>query len=340
MGRKLASVQRISSIEPIENADAIERINILGWVCVARKGEFRVGDLCVYFEIDSMLPERPEFEFMRARSWRVRTIRLRGQIAQGLALPTKDINLNISYLQEGDDVTKHLGVKKYLRPGEREVRARLFANAKGILPGFVKKTDEFRIQSYPRLLEDMSGMEVYQTVKLDGSSMTVYFNNKIEEPFGVCSRNLNLKEDDQNSFWKVANNYGLREKLTELGVNCYIQGELCGPGVQKNRLELNDLDVFIFNVFFLDEGRYAGMDELVSFCNHLGLKTVPTEDTYTFGLSLEQVLERAKGKYEGTKNHREGIVVRPVKAILSPRLGYALTSFKAINNDYLLKNEE
>ena len=339
MERKLASIQRILALEPIEGADFIERATVQGWSCVTRKGEFKVGYLCVYFEIDSMLPERDEFEFMKPRGMRVKTIRLKGQIAQGLALPIKKMGLNINYLQEGDDVTGILGVKKYLRPGDKEARAKLNGYAKGTLPGFFRKTDEFRIQSYPKLLDDMAGMEVYQTTKLDGSSMSVYYNNKIDEPFGVCSRNLNLKEDDQNSFWKVANQYNLRDKLTQLGVNIVVQGELCGPGVQHNPLELDDLDVYIFNAYYLDEGRYADLDELVSICNRLGLKTVPIEKTYTFSHSLSSILEEAKGKYEGTKNPREGIVVRPCKSQLSPRLGYALLSMKCVSNDYLLKEK-
>jgi RNA ligase (TIGR02306 family) len=339
MERKLASIQRVKAIDPIDNADAIERVNVLGWACVARKSEFKVGDLCVYFEIDSMLPEIDAFEFMRPRGFRVRSIRLRGQVSQGIALPINTLNLNISYLQEGDDVTQQLGIKKYLRPGDREIRARLFADAKGLLPGFCKKTDEFRIQSYPRLLDDMAGMEVYQAVKLDGSSMTVYYNNKIEEPFGVCSRNLNLKEDEQNSFWKVANNYGLKEKLKKLDINLYLQLELCGPGVQKNPLGLKDLDAFTFNVHFLDSGTYGGKEEIEEICKKLGLKTVPIEDVYIMNYALEDLLEKAKGKYDGTKNHREGIVVRPREAKLSPRLGYALLSFKCLNNDYLLKED-
>ena len=339
MGRKLASIQRIVGIDPIDNADAIERVQILGWACVARKGEFKVGDLCVYFEIDSMLPEQEVFEFMRPRGFRIKTIKLRGQVSQGLALPIDELNLNINYLQEDDDVTETLGVKKYLRPGDKEARAKLNGFTKGVLPGFITKTDEFRIQSHPRLLEDMEGIEVYQSVKLDGSSMTFYYNSKIDEPFGVCSRNLNLKEDDQNSFWKVANRYNLRDKLTQLGVNCYIQGELCGVGIQHNPLELTDLELFVFNVHYLDEGRYAGLDELVTMCNLLGLKMVPVEKTYIFNHSLSDMLKEAEGKYPNTKNHREGIVVRPVKATLSPRLGYALLSFKTINNDYLLKEK-
>jgi ATP-dependent RNA circularization protein (DNA/RNA ligase family) len=109
--------------------------------------------------------------------------------------------------------------------------------------------------------------------------------------------------------------------------------------VQHNPLGLKDLDVFIFNIFFLDEGRYAGLDEMVTICNRLGLKTVPVEAIYTFNHTLSDMLEAAKGKYAGTKSHREGIVIRPVSAVLSPRLGYALLSFKCINNDYLLKEK-
>lgn len=340
MERKLASVQRIISVEPIENADAIETVRVLGWQCVAKKGDFNKGDLCVYTEVDSVLPEREEFSFMAPRKYRVKTIKLRGQLSQGIAFPIKDLNLNISYLQEGDDLTKQLGITKYDPYFEESSKTRIARDVKGVRPMFVPKTDEFRIQSYPKLLEEMSGLDVYQSVKLDGSSMSVYYNERIDEPFGVCSRNLNLKETEDNAFWKVARQYELRNKLCNSSMkNIVFQGELCGPGIQKNKLGLCELDMFVFNVIFLDEGRYAGYDELVSVCRRFGLQTVPIEDSYVFNHTLEDLMEKAKGKYKGTKNHREGIVIRPKEARFSASMGYSLLSFKVLNNDFLLREE-
>src|SRR4051812_39405747 len=102
--RTLASIQTINAVEPILNADAIEKIRVLGWWVVAKKGEHKLGDKVVYCEIDSLLPERPEFEFLRASSFkpaqvdetgsvvipagfRIKTIKLRGQVSQGICFP-------------------------------------------------------------------------------------------------------------------------------------------------------------------------------------------------------------------------------------------------------------
>jgi RNA ligase (TIGR02306 family) len=85
--RKLASIQRVNAVEPITEADAIERIRILGWYVVVRKDEYKVGDLVIYCEVDSILPDRPEFEFLRTRNFRIRTIKLKGQVSQGICFP-------------------------------------------------------------------------------------------------------------------------------------------------------------------------------------------------------------------------------------------------------------
>ena len=108
--RKLASIQRIKVLEPIANADAIERATVLGWQLVVKKGEFAVGDLCVYCEIDALLPERPEF--LRPRKFLIRTVRLRGQISQGICFPL-DILPAGTLVAEGADVTGALGIVKY-----------------------------------------------------------------------------------------------------------------------------------------------------------------------------------------------------------------------------------
>ena len=112
--RKLVSIQEIKDIKPIENADKIEVVKVLGWNVVVKKDEFKIGDKIVYAEIDSLFPEKEEFEFLRDRHFRIRTIRLRGQVSQGICFPM-DILPEGNY-EIGDDVTKILGVTKYEPP--------------------------------------------------------------------------------------------------------------------------------------------------------------------------------------------------------------------------------
>jgi RNA ligase (TIGR02306 family) len=344
MERALASIQRVKALEPIEGADFIEKATILGWQVCMRKGG-KVGDLVVYFEIDSILPDLPEFEFLKDRKFRVKTMRLKKTLSQGVALPVAEVSgLQGIEVVEGQDVTEILGVTKFELP----VPTCLSGEVKGNRPGFVKKTDEFRVQSYPKLIDEMWNEKVYITTKLDGSSISIYYNPNIDEPFGVCSRNMNMSEEGGSSYWMVAKKYDLQNKLPEFVKDAskgyengiVIQGELCGGGIQKNRLELKDIDMFIFNVYNLNGGIYGGWHELVTNCNQLGLKTVPLDEITTFDFTMDQLLEKAKGKYAGTKNNREGIVIRPLIARLSPLLDYSLCSMKVANNDYLLKDEE
>ncbi|MFK7932768.1 MAG: RNA ligase (ATP) [Saprospiraceae bacterium] len=194
--RKLASIQRIKALAPIPNADAIVRATVLGWQLVVRKDEFQVGDLCVYIEIDSVLPPRPEFEPIRQRTNRIKTIRLRGQISQGICFPLSILPVGTP-IEEDLDVTEILNITKYEPP----IPAQLAGTMKGNFPSFIPKTEETRVQVLANLLEKYAGEMCFVTEKLDGSSVTYYLNN---DEFGVCSRNLDLLETESNSFWKVA----------------------------------------------------------------------------------------------------------------------------------------
>ena len=146
--RKLASIQHIKNLEPIEGADAIEKATVLGWQVVVKKGEYKVGDLTVYIEIDSLLPETSDFEFMRKNKFRVRTIRLRGQVSQGICFQPSILPPDF-ILDEDADCTEALGIVKYEPP----VPAHLAGIAKGRFPGFIPKTDETRVQVLQEVLE-------------------------------------------------------------------------------------------------------------------------------------------------------------------------------------------
>jgi RNA ligase (TIGR02306 family) len=353
-----ATLQRILNLQPIQEADKIEVATILGWKVVVQKGLYNVGDLVIFCEVDSFLPVRPEFEFLRKSSFkvmnneegfRIRTCKLKGQISQGLILPLNIIKPEAIYegsncisftydlmtyiIEEGTDVSNVLNIKHYEKP----VPANMAGVIKGDFPSFLSKTDEVRIQSEPELLERLKGKPYYITVKCDGTSFTCYFKNGI---FGVCSRNLELKEDENNAYWKVAKKYNIENILKELyekiGLELCLQGELCGPGIMKNHLQLREIDLFIFNIYDISNGRYYSYEELVDFCIVNKLKTVlvieKSEPPFKgFNYTQEQLLEKAKGKYEGTENNREGIVVRSLDKSIS---------FKVLNNLYLLKDEE
>ena len=327
--RKLATVRRIVAIEPIPGADAIEVATVGGWKVVTKKGEFAPGDLVTYCEIDSFLPVKPEYEFLRKSShrtmggvegFRLKTIRLRGQVSQGLLIAAP------ANAAEGEDVTEQLGILKYEPP----VPANLSGRVRGPWPPRVPKTDEERIQNMPEILE--SEWAFYVTEKLDGSSAT-YVLDRGE--FYVCSRNLNLIEDPENSFWRVALDLGLAERMHARGGNFAVQGELIGPGVQGNRYKLAKAEVRLFNAYDIDRHGYFTWDELVAVAAGLGLGTVPllrrqTRLTGEFG-SVDGLLADAEGvSAAGGGGPREGLVWR-AESVTDQKIG-----FKAISNAFLL----
>lgn len=327
MKRKLASIQTVSNLRPILGADRIQCATILGWDVVVKKDEFKINDQCVFFEIDAILPEKPWAEFMRPRNFRIKTAKLRGQLSQGLALPLSILPKG-SY-EVGLDVAELLGVTKYEQPLPGPLQASSF-------PNFIPKTDEIRLQSIPEILSEIAGKKLVATVKLDGQSGTfAKFNNELI----VCSRNWALKPGSGNQ-WEVALKYQLSERLPE---GFAIQGEVCGPGIQKNRLELKHLDLFVFNVFDIGAQKFLNFDDACKFCTERGFKQVPVADyigeSEIYRLTLNEFLKLAEGKYEGTNNRREGIVVRPISESQSS-VTKGRMSFKVISNSFLLKDED
>lgn len=332
MERKLVSIQRIDHLEPVPGADTLLKARVMGWDVVVKKGEFAVGDACLFFEIDSLLPEgRPWAEFLRPRGFRVKTARLRGVLSQGLALPTSILPGEVPPV--GTDVRDVLGVVKFepALPDTREVA--------GSFPGQVPKTDEIRLQSALGVLDELRGHDFFVTTKLDGTSGT--FFRTLEGELVACSRNWALKRGP-NPVWRMAERYSLD---TVLPPGFAVQGELCGPGIQKNRLGLDALELFVFSAHDTRTGGFLEHADFIAFCAEHGLRTVPVEHVVTgeaartFDHGLENYLKLAQGHYSGTKHRKEGIVVRPLVERHSPTLGGRL-SFKVINNDFLLKDED
>ncbi len=326
--RKLASIQKIKNLENIPNADAIEKATVLGWQLVVKKNEFKIGDLCVYVEIDSILPEKDAFEFLRNKNFRIKTLKLRGQISQGICFPLSVLPNELK-IEEDKDVTEILGIVKY----EPKIPTELSGVMKGGFPSFISKTDETRVQVLQDLLDEYKGTSCYITEKLDGTSATFFmYNNE----FGVCSRNMELEKSETNTYWKVAVELNLEEKLRSLNKNIAIQAELVGSSIQGNKLAVKGQTIYVFNLFFIDENKYANYTDLVRIVkNEMGLNVVPILETdYILENNIETILTKANIKSTiNSKVEAEGIVIR-CKDIEKQ------ISFKAINNNFLLKYNE
>lgn len=350
--RKLASIQTVGAVEPIEGADAIEKIRVLGWWVVTKKGEHRAGDKVVYCEIDSLLPEHPAFEFLRKSCYRpaitsggqtllpagfrIKTIKLRGQVSQGICFPLSILPEGAD-VEEGADVTSALGVVKFELP----LPASLAGRVKGTFPSFVPKTDETRVQILEPVIARHRGKTFYMTEKLDGSSVTAYLH---AGEYGLCSRNQRLDEDDlENGMCRVAKTLSLREKLFEarekLGFDLALQGEIIGPGIQKNKYALKEPTIHFFNVVNLSAYRLLDHAHMLELLGSMGLTPVPQLGTIVLDHSVDQLVELSIGdSVLNPKSAREGIVLRPLADESDPDLGRL--SFKAINPKFLLKYDE
>lgn len=334
-GRLLATIRTISEIQPIENADNIEVATVDGWKVVVVKSDFKVGQPVIYCEIDSILPVRDEFEFLRKSShiilpdgtegFRLRTMKLRGQISQGLLLPVATLGSGVQ-VKPGDDVTATLGITKYepiLVPTDDCI--------KGLFPHFVQKTDEERIQNMKAEFDAFKDKKFYVSEKLDGTSATFYLRN---ESFGVCSRNYELKTDSGNTLCQVACKHSIEAKLRSLGRNIAIQAEVIGPKVQGNRYTINGNECYVFNIYDINQQSYLKKYEMEKICKDLGLPTCPViSDGKDLPATIDGVLAEADGQSKvNSKKKREGLVFvfdgdKPRERI----------SFKAISNKYLLK---
>lgn len=341
--RKLVTIQKVAEVRPIDGADKVESIRVNDWWLVSGKGNFEVGAICLFFEIDSLLPRDDErFAFLANGSSvktvivdgvtysgsRLRTKKIRGVLSQGLAMPIADFT-EITSLTEGDDVTSILGVVKWEAP----LAANLAGNAKGNFPDFLHKTDEERVQNCGKVVAKHAGGKFYVAEKLDGSSATYY---KKDGVFGVCSRNLDLLKTEGNTFWKIAENEAIEAKLPE---GYAVQGEIVGEGIQMNPLKLTGQHLYVFNVFDINKDAFFSYDQMENFCRINGFVTVPILDTIDLPGEVAAILALADGKsILNPEAEREGIVFRPLVETFEERFGRL--SFKAISNKYLLNEKE
>lgn len=359
--RTLASVKAISALTPIVGKDRIVLAMVDGWSVIVRKDEYEVGDLCVYVEIDSIVPERPEFEFLREKGFRVKTMKMAGVVSQGICFP-------MSILPQGDylinqDVTDLLGIRQYTgtmdsdpAPGSKDnerckyprllMRMRWFRSLvlpkkeRGSFPVFISKTDETRIQNIPHVLQDKS-IRWVATEKIDGQSGTfalVRHKSKIpflkdKYEFIVCSRNNRLCTPDNSSYWSVVRKYNIERVLRNLiGHDDWIavQGECIGPKIQKNKYNVSEYDLYVFNLI-RPNGRYDSITAS-KICEECGLKFVPIiEEGIVLPDTVREVLVYAHGKSQLFDTLREGVVFRSYNG---------RQSFKAVDPLFLLKHDE
>lgn len=367
---KLASVQKIIAIDPIPGADAIEVATVLGWKVVIKKGEYKVGDLCIYIQIDTIVPDNVEyFEFLRERNFRVRTIKLRKQISQGLIVPLHIGDPNFFnnphttyYDKEGQDVTETMGVRKYEKVDnnpQRYEKPRMpkvwykkywYIFKYNILykffPSLRKKTrspfpthlvgitDEERIQNMPQVLQSHRGKKFVLSYKLDGSSITIIHNRVFgKSKFRICSRRFEL-HDKKNDWYRVFENNWFDLDVLKL-VKHYgtddiiVQGECIGK-FNGNHHNLNTDQIRLFNIYV--NGKRISQEELITVCSSYNIPYCPP---YRQHLILDHTLE-------------EVLKMSEIKDILNPdvdaeglvwRCVEDNTSFKVINNNYLLKEK-
>lgn len=370
---KLATIQKILNIEPIEGAGAIEVVTVLGWKIVVKKGEYNIGNLCCYIQIDTKVSEVNEFEFLRERSFRVRTIKLRKQISQGLIISLKDCksiskqlnpkeDLSIFFMREGEDISKYIGVTKYEKQDnnpEKYEKPRIpkvwykkwiylfkYSVLYKLFPKLQKKlkspfptnlvsiTDEERIQNMPKILEQYKGKEFVVSYKLDGSSITIIHNKVLgKSKYRICSRRFEL-HDKKNDWYKVFIETKFSEEIQKL-VNHYKTDNIIvqGEAIGKFNGNHHNLEKEQIRLFNI----YVNGKRLnqYMFIELCNFYNIPHCPEYC-KIILNHSME-------------EILKLSEIPDVLNPntnaeglvwRCVEDNQSFKVINNNYLLKNEK
>ena len=344
--RKMASIQIIRDITPIEGADAIVLAHINGWAAVVKKDEFSVGQYVVFCEIDSWVPHgiapflskgREPREYLGVKGERLRSVKLRGQLSQGLILPANVLPL--ADYAEGEDVSEKLGIVKYEPP----IPAQLAGQVKGNFPSLVSKTEEERVQNIQGLEKYLDEVFV-ETEKLHGTSVSFVLNENGE--MEVCSRNLSLKEDENNLYWKLAKKNDALSMLNSVknyyeatGVSVKsvaIQGEGVGQGVQKGwEYGIQIPEFFLFTIQV--NGVKIAEEDFQYISTTLGVKSVPQVRRAT----LRQLVGDAENISSALLKRVEGRSLIDGKTIREGSVFRCFTdssfSFKVVNNQFLLK---
>jgi RNA ligase (TIGR02306 family) len=344
---KLAVIAKVLELAPIEGADRIERATVLGWHTVVKKGLHRVGDLAVIIFPDSYAYKSyVDATYIGSQEkTRIKTVKMRGQYSAGLVLPVSEVysaaerkGLPSKVWEEGEEVSALLDVEKWVAPANES----LSGITKGDFPtNILRKTDELNFRSEPQALEEartsenFANAEFVATLKCDGSSGTFIFKNG---EFRVCGRNKEFTEAPGNSFWKIAKKYKIEDMLRAAPVEMAIQGEACGPGIQKNPLKLDELTFLVYQIRDVTNHVWFDWDQTKQICNTHGIPHVPEVARFTMRKSVpsnEDLQDMANdAKYDNGRANAEGIVIRPVSPIRSAALQKDWWSLKVMNQPY------
>lgn len=349
------TAEDVKAVAPHPNADRLDIITVLGWQVIAGKGQYQVGDTCIYFPIDSLLPEALEDLIfagskLRLNKSRVKTIRLRGALSQGLAVKPETIGLNARELRIGEDLTEVLGVQRWMPP-RRSVKG-LSGPAKKLIrrlenPNFHVYEKFPRIQNVPGLFTEDDVVVVSE--KIHGSNFRAGWVKfypqtwwqKIKKFIGLapewefvygshrvqyCYRKYNGYYK-QNIYLEMVEKYDLRNRIPK-GIVIY--GEVYGDGIQKDYLygcgpDERKLMMFDAKV----DGQYIPFMAMFNYADAIGLEVPPTLYAGTFNETM--VAEYVSGPSQlGPQMIREGIVIREIEK------GNARRIAKWINPDYLM----
>ena len=354
--RVFATIQIIKKIntlfdkekKPAENIVQVE-FESIGWKCVAGKNDFKVGDKCVYFEIDSFLPEIETYEFLRKSCFRtmftgetgfkLKTAKFLGNVSQGLALPISAFNIfkNIEHeLKEGDNVTELLNIKKYERKPEISMQGDLISD----YPGHTPKTGAERIQNVIDFFDLYKNVYFERTEKLDGTSVTYHcFNGEVS----ASSHKSTYAHNNKFSPWEFADKIGLESALLKINKNISIQGEFIGPKIQKNREGLTEKTFRVFNIWDIDNSCYLTRKDRLKLLEEINellitplehVKIIEVVKVFEKYNNLEDLLLSAEG-LNNNGQEREGDVYKSEDYINGE-----IICFKVISNKYLLKDGE
>lgn len=354
----LASVQKVLSVTKHPNADTLSICTVLGWQCIIKLDQFKENDLVGYIMIDTVVPEKDEFEFLRDKKFRVRTIKLRGELSQGLVVPLPE-----GKWKEGDDLTDIIGVKKYEKPDNNPIREtkpkrptkfwprlkydfkyhylyrwfpKLRNKTRSVFPKhLVPITDEERIQNIPKVLEQYKGKEFIASYKLDGSSITIIHEKNFlgKSVYRICSRKFEL-HDKNNDWYKVFDSTNFKQHIDKLVTifntnNIIVQGEAIGS-FNGNHHSLSKNAIALFNIYV--DGKRINQKEFIDICQTHQIPHCPKYWGGKLEFTLPEILEFAQIKdIINPKVEAEGLVFRSCDD--------SNVSWKVINNNYLLKEK-
>ena len=342
----LAVVSTIQSLAPIEGKDRIVLAKVQNYDTIVQKGEFNVGDAVVYVFYDSILPVKPEFEFLRKRCWtekwqgfRIRPMKLGGIVSEGLVLPMSVLPERKKPYKQGEVVTDALEIRRYdpeaLLENQSQKKDNWFLNIfmryawfrkfynrfvrkvkpKTGYPAWIDKSDEENIEKIWDDISKYPDTKYIITEKMEGQAASF----SIEKgKFKVYSHNFSVTS---GNWVEVAKIYGLEEKMKkwckQRGWDRFcIQGEVCGPGIQGNIYGFPALRLFLYGGFHSDHTRFT-MQELLDFSKINNIPVVPVLGTDVklgdIG-DLDAIIKFADGQSVIKNNNkpvlREGVVWR------------------------------